>query len=182
MDEQRIRKEVRAAISELLQTAGTKAGDIVVVGCSTSEVQGDRIGKHPGPALGEAIFEELRTAVEAKGAFLACQCCEHLNRALVIEREAANRADIVNAVPQPKAGGSFATAAYKGFKDPVVVERIAGDCALDIGQTLIGMHLRPVAVPVRLATKKIGEAVLTAARVRPKYIGGPRAIYDENLM
>ena len=117
-----------------------------------------------------------------QGVFLAAQCCEHLNRAIIIEREAVRDADIVNVVPQPKAGGSFATAAYKGFKNPVALEEIRADAGLDIGGTLIGMHLKRVAVPLKLTVGKIGDANLTAARVRPKFIGGCRAVYDQNLL
>ncbi|MEG1404755.1 MAG: TIGR01440 family protein, partial [Oscillospiraceae bacterium] len=114
------------------------------------------------------------------GIFLAAQCCEHLNRALVVEREAAEKfgLEIVAAVPKPKAGGSFATAAYAAFSNPVLVEHIKAAAGMDIGSTLIGMHLRDVAVPLRLATKKIGEAFLTAAYTRPKFIGGSRAQYE----
>ena len=116
-----------------------------------------------------------------KGIYLAAQCCEHLNRAIIIERDAVPGADICNVVPQPKAGGSFATAAYKKFAHPVAVEEIRADAGLDIGGTLIGMHMKRVAVPVRLERKSIGEAILLAARVRPKFIGGNRAVYDEDL-
>jgi uncharacterized protein (TIGR01440 family) len=114
---------------------------------------------------------------------LAAQCCEHLNRAIILEEAAAEkyRLPIVNAVPQPKAGGSFATAAYRAFEHPVAVESVQAHAGMDIGDTLIGMHLRPVAVPVRLDVKKIGEANLVCARTRPKYIGGERAHYDPEL-
>ena len=90
--------------------------------------------------------------------------------------------DIVNVVPQPKAGGSFATAAYAAFSDPVAVEHIRADAGMDIGDTLIGMHLKEVAVPVRLSVKTVGEAPLVCARTRPKFIGGCRAVYDEHLL
>ncbi|MFR7855456.1 MAG: TIGR01440 family protein, partial [Acutalibacteraceae bacterium] len=118
------------------------------------------------------------------GIYLAAQCCEHLNRAVIIEKELADKLSlpVVNVVPMPKAGGSFATAVYRAMKHPVAVEHIKADAGLDIGQTLIGMHLKEVAVPVRLSVNKIGNAILTAARVRPKFIGGSRAVYDENLM
>ena len=117
-----------------------------------------------------------------KGIYIAAQCCEHLNRAIIIEKAAVPFAEIVNVVPQPKAGGSFATAAYAHFENPVAVEEIRADAGLDIGGTLIGMHLKKVAVPVRLSTNHIGEAILLAARTRPKFIGGIRARYDENLL
>ena len=116
-----------------------------------------------------------------KGIYLAAQCCEHLNRAIVIEKEAIGNAEIVNVVPQPKAGGSFGTQAYLHFKEPVVVEEIKADAGLDIGQTLIGMHLKKVAVPVRLSQKTIGEAIISAARTRAKFIGGERAVYNDDI-
>ncbi len=122
------------------------------------------------------------TACSRPTACIWPQCCEHLNRAIIIEREAVPGADIVNVVPQPKAGGSFATAAYHAFRDPVAVESIRADAGLDIGGTLIGMHLKQVAVPVRLQLDHIGSAILLAARVRPKFIGGVRAVYDQDLL
>lgn len=178
-----IKNQVVTAISELCDIAGITAGDIVVVGCSTSEVSGGKIGKNSNADLGVEIFDAVNTYLSSKGAYLAAQCCEHLNRAIIIEREALkNDENIVNVVPVPKAGGSFATAAYNGFKHPVAVEHIKADAGLDIGLTLIGMHLKEVAVPVRLSINKIGEALITAARTRPKFIGGARANYDENIM
>ena len=119
--------------------------------------------------------------MQERGIFLAAQCCEHLNRAIIVERAAVPYADIVNVVPQPKAGGSFATTAYKNFSEPVALEEIRADAGLDIGDTFIGMHLKKVAVPVRLENHTIGKAHITAARVRPKFIGGERAHYDEEL-
>ena len=115
---------------------------------------------------------------------MAAQCCEHLNRALIIEAEAAEKFGYlpVNAVPRPKAGGSFATAAYKAFKNPVAVEKISAKAGMDIGETLIGMHIAPVCVPLRISVKKIGEANLICARSRLKFIGGARAVYNEELM
>jgi uncharacterized protein (TIGR01440 family) len=119
---------------------------------------------------------------QSKGIYLAIQCCEHLNRAIIIEKKAVPFAEYVNVVPQPKAGGSLATRAYHGFTNPVAVEEIKADAGLDIGLTLIGMHLKKVAVPLRLVNNKIGEATVVAARTRPKFIGGVRAIYDEDLL
>ena len=116
-----------------------------------------------------------------QGIYIAAQCCEHLNRALIVEHEAVPNAEIVNVKPQPKAGSSFATAAYNSFRHPVALEEIKADAGLDIGGTLIGMHLKKVAVPVRLDQSRIGSAIVLAARVRPKFIGGERAIYDETL-
>ena len=180
----KIKNEINSAISELVEKANLKCGNIVVVGCSSSEILGDTIGTGSVPEAAEVVFVEINKVLGEKEIFLAAQCCEHLNRALVVEREAAEKfcLEQVNAVPQVKAGGSFATAAYKGFKDPVLVEFIKADAGLDIGDTFIGMHLKHVAVPTRLSVKKIGKANLTAARVRPKFVGGSRAVYDENLM
>ncbi len=178
----KIISELKIAITELCEIANVETGDIVVVGCSTSEVTGGKIGKNSNVEYGEIIFNTINEILTAKGAFLAAQCCEHLNRAIIIEKEAVTTEEIVNVVPQIKAGGSFATAAYKGFKNPVAVEYIRADAGLDIGLTLIGMHLKNVAVPVRLSVSKIGDAVIAAAKVRPKFIGGIRATYDESLV
>lgn len=177
-------KAAESAVKELIEQAKLKKGDVLVVGCSTSEIIGSRIGTDSVPEVADAVVAAIKTVLDEKGIYLAAQCCEHLNRAIIIETELAEKKGIeaVNVVPQPKAGGSFATAAYKSFKNPCAVEKIKADAGLDIGQTLIGMHLKEVAVPVRLEIKKIGEALLTAARVRPKFIGGSRAQYDENLL
>ncbi len=176
-----VKQEVREAAEALAEEARLTRGQLVVVGCSSSEVLGDRLGSHSAPAVGQAIFDALTEVFDQRGIYIAAQCCEHLNRALIIERAAVPGAEIVNVVPVPKAGGSFATAAYHGFADPVAVEHIRADAGLDIGGTLIGMHLREVAVPVRLGRDRIGEAVLLAARTRPKFIGGERAVYRDDL-
>ena len=154
----------------------------MVVGCSTSEVVGSKIGTNSDPDTAEQIFQGIFNATNVKGIFLAVQCCEHLNRAVVIEREAARNFEVVNVIPQPKAGGSMATQAYATFEDPVVVEEIKADAGIDIGFTFIGMHLKKVAVPVRLENNRIGEALVIAARTRPKFIGGVRAVYNEELL
>ena len=174
--------ETKAAISELCEEAKLKEGNIVVVGCSTSEVVGSRIGTNSNFDVAGEIFRALNEYTKSKGIYLAIQCCEHLNRAIIIEKKAVPFAEYVNVVPQPKAGGSLATQAYKGFSEPVAVEEIKADAGLDIGFTLIGMHLKKVAVPLRLVNKTIGEATVVAARTRPKFIGGVRAIYDEALL
>ena len=165
-----IAEEAYSAAREILEKAKPEAGELFVVGCSTSEVGGASIG----------IYQ----ATQEAGVYLAAQCCEHLNRALILEKEAAVKYGypMVNVVPQPKAGGSFATAAYKAFEHPVAVEHIQAAAGMDIGDTLIGMHLRDVAVPVRLRTGQIGDAHVVCARTRPKFIGGGRAVYDEELM
>ena len=176
-----LRAQTVAAAEELVQRANLRRGQIVVVGCSTSAVAGSRIGTASAPEIGQVIFEGLRTALYSKGIYLAAQCCEHLNRAIITEAKAVPGADIVNVVPQPKAGGSFATAAYKSLPNAVAVEHIRADAGLDIGGVLIGMHLKEVAVPVPLEQNTIGRALVLAARTRPRYIGGERAVYDEKL-
>lgn len=178
----KLKEQAFSATSELIEKAALKKGDILIVGCSTSEVLGNTIGTNSAPEAAKALFEGIYEATENKGVFIAAQCCEHLNRAVVIERSALPYTEEVNVVPAIKAGGSFATIAYNSFKNPVVVEEIKADAGLDIGQTLIGMHLKKVAVPVRLSLNKIGNAVITAARTRPKFIGGIRANYNEDLM
>jgi len=177
-----IKEESKTAIIELCEKANLTKGQIVVVGCSSSEVAGHNVGSYSSPEIAGAIFEGIYEVLNEKGIYLAAQCCEHLNRAIIIERAAIMGEEIVNVIPQPKAGGSFATAAYNGFHDPVAVEEIKADAGMDIGGTLIGMHLKKVAIPLRLQTTHIGEAILLAARTRSKFIGGCRAIYDERLL
>lgn len=179
-----IKEQAYNAAKEIIESAKLGSNDILVVGCSTSEVLGNKIGSNSSPDTANEIFAGIKAAADEKGVFIAAQCCEHLNRAIITERDAArmqNRA-VVNVVPRPKAGGSFATAVYNNLKNPVALEHISADAGLDIGSTLIGMHLKEVAVPVRLENNKIGKAHLTAARVRPKFIGGCRANYDDNLL
>ena len=177
-----VQEQIVQAVTELCDVAKLQPGQILVVGCSTSEVRGSKIGTDSAPATGEELVEAILSVLEPRGIFLAAQCCEHLNRCLILERAAAPGLEPVNVVPQPKAGGSFATAAYHLFRDPVAVEHIRAQVGMDIGGTLIGMHLREVAVPVRLGLKAIGQAPLTAARTRPKFVGGVRAVYDESLL
>lgn len=177
-----IAKNCKAAALDLIEKAQIKKGDIVVIGCSTSEVLGSKIGSNSSPETAKVLFESIYEVFNEKGIFVAAQCCEHLNRAIIVEKAAVPFAETVNVVPQPKAGGSFATQAYAHFENPVAVEEIKADAGIDIGSTLIGMHLKKVAVPVRLCVKTIGEAPLTAARTRPKFIGGVRANYDESLL
>lgn len=176
-----IGEEAYRAAKELLETAGLEEGQLFVVGCSTSEVGGAGIGSFSSPDLAEVVFGGIYQATQEAGVYLAAQCCEHLNRALILEREAADRYgyECVNVVPQPKAGGSFAAAAYKAFEHPAAVEHIRAHAGMDIGDTLIGMHLRDVAVPVRIRTREIGDAHVVCARTRWKYIGGSRALYDD---
>lgn len=176
-----VREESANAARQLAEAAKLHKGQIVVVGCSTSEVVGHNVGSWSTPEVANAIFEGLSSVFAPMGVYIAAQCCEHLNRALIVEHEAVPNGEIVNVMPQPKAGSSFATAAYHSFRHPVALEEIRADAGLDIGGTLIGMHLKKVAVPVRLQQNHIGQAILLAARVRPKFIGGERAIYDESL-
>ena len=176
----KVKAEAARAARELLDAAALRAGDILVVGCSTSEVAGHTIGKASIPAVAEALLAGLSPVVRERGVFLAAQCCEHLNRALVMEAACAEKygLDVVSVRPAPKAGGSFATAVFDALEHPVAVETVRAHAGIDIGGTLIGMHLRAVAVPVRLSLDKIGEANILCARTRPKYIGGPRAVYE----
>ena len=184
MELKEITLQAKEAATELIERSGIKKGQIMVIGCSTSEIQGYDLGSHSGPEVGKAVLEGILPVAKEHGIYLAAQCCEHINRAIIIEEEAMEkyRLEQVNAVPQPKAGGSFATALYGALESPVAVEDVKAHAGIDIGGVLIGMHLKKVAVPVRLATKQIGEARLTCARVRPKFIGGIRAIYDETLL
>lgn len=174
--------QAKATLEELVEKANVKPGDIVVVGCSTSEVLGAKIGTNSGPDTAKQLYAGLADCAKTHGFYLAIQCCEHLNRAIITERAAVPNAEPVNVVPQPKAGGSLATAAYATMTEPVALEEIKADAGLDIGLTLIGMHLKKVAVPVRLENNRIGDALVVAARTRPKFIGGIRAIYDERLL
>ena len=176
----RIKNEAAAAVEELIKIAGLEAGDVFVVGCSSSEIMGHTIGKDSVFDAAKAVFDGIYPILRSRGIYLAAQCCEHLNRAIITERECAKKYgyEIVCVKPQPKAGGSFATAVYAGLEDAVALEGIKADAGINIGGTLIGMHLKAVAVPVRLSISKIGEANILCARTRPKYIGGERAIYN----
>lgn len=175
-----IKAQAKQAVVELLEQVCLKEGDIFVVGCSSSEVIGKKIGKYSSYPVAQAIFEGIYPCLREKKIFLAAQCCEHLNRAVIIEQACAEKYgyEPVCVVPKPKAGGSFATCCYSSFNEPVAVESIKANAGIDIGGTLIGMHLKAVAVPVRLTLSKIGEANIICARTRPKYIGGERAEYS----
>ena len=179
-----IEQDAYNAACEILEIANLKKGQLFVVGCSTSEVIGGKIGTASSPETAQAVFAGIYRASQEHQVYLATQCCEHLNRALILEAEAADKYgyEEVNVVPQPKAGGSFSTAAYAAFKEPVAVEHIKAHAGMDIGDTFIGMHLKDVAVPVRISHKTIGEAHLTCARTRAKFIGGIRANYDESKL
>lgn len=187
MDLSKITSESKQAVEEILEKARLNKGAIFVVGCSSSEILGDQIGTATNLDSANAVFDGIVPVLKANGVFLAAQCCEHLNRALVVEKEAMEKYGFeqVNAIPQPNhAGGAFATVCYQRFENPVLVESIdqKADAGIDIGGTMIGMHMHHVAVPMRISLRKIGEAPIICARHRPKYVGGQRAIYDEALM
>lgn len=168
-------------LAELLAEAKLKRGDILVIGCSTSEVVGGRIGKASSAEAAEAILAAVKPMLDAEGIYLAAQCCEHLNRAVIVERECMEKYDLteVCVMPQPHAGGSWATKVWSALSSPVAVESISAHAGIDIGLTLIGMHLKAVAVPVRVSLSRIGNATITCARTRPKLIGGCRAVYPD---
>ena len=176
-----ITQQAKTVVTELLEQAKLRTGNLFVVGCSSSEMVGKRIGKGSSMDAAQAAFKGIYPILQEQGIHLAVQCCEHLNRALIMERATAEAKgyEIVNVMPQPHAGGSMAVTAWNAFEDPVAVEAIQADAGMDIGGTLIGMHLRRVAVPVRTSLDHIGEAIVLCARTRPKYIGGPRAVYQE---
>lgn len=179
-----IKEQTIQAVREFFSVAKLKKGQIFVVGCSSSEIVNSRIGTYSSKEIGETVAWCIQEECRKQEVFLAAQCCEHLNRALILEREAAEMYgyEPVNVVPQLKAGGSFAAAVYHAMKEPTAVERIAAHGGMDIGDTLIGMHLHSVAVPVRIAVKQIGKAHVVCARVRPKFVGGERACYDKGLL
>ena len=180
-EKKQIARQARQAAVELLAAAGLRKGDVLVVGCSSSEIVGGHIGRDSSLEAAQAVYEGIAPVLAERGIWLAAQCCEHLNRALILEREAARAYgwEEVCVVPRPHAGGSWATTCWKRFADPVAVEELRAHAGLDIGGTLIGMHLRRVAVPVRLSLDHIGQAILLCARTRPKLIGGERSKYTE---
>ena len=181
---EKIKNDAIAAVTELLEVAKLQAGDLLVIGCSSSEMVGEKIGTHSSVDAANALADAVLPLLNERGIAVAVQCCEHLNRALILEASVAEKYgyEAVNVVPQPKAGGSFATAVWQRLEHPVAVEHIRAHAGIDIGGTLIGMHLREVAVPVRLSVKQIGEAPILCARTRPKFIGGCRAVYDETKL
>ena len=182
MDFEKITEQSRQAVSEIIEKAHLKPGSLFVIGCSSSEVLGSQIGTATNMDSAKAIYDGIIPVLKSHGIYAAAQCCEHLNRALVVERETMDKYGFeqVNAIPQPNhAGGAFATECYNRFDDPVLIESVEakGDAGIDIGGTMIGMHMRPVVVPVHSALRKIGCANLVLAYSRPKYVGGPRAKY-----
>ena len=181
---QAIQQQVQTAVRELIEKAALQQGDVVVIGCSSSEVAGERIGTSSSVDIAAAIVDAAMPILNEHGIALAAQCCEHLNRALIVEASVAKAHgwETVNVRPMPKAGGSFATTVYERMERPTAVEHIQADAGLDIGGTLIGMHLKHVAVPLRLSIDRIGNALLLCARTRPKFIGGARAHYVDELL
>lgn len=177
-----IEEQLDTVLRELFAATRLEQGDILVVGCSTSEVAGGRIGTYSSQEIGEALYRVAYRCCEEMGIYLACQCCEHLNRSLIVEKACMreHRLTRVNVIPQLKAGGAFAQAAYRNMREPVAVEALLAQAGVDIGDTLIGMHLAPVAVPVRTGQKTVGQAHVVCARSRAKYVGGGRAVYDES--
>ncbi len=175
-----IKSQLTGILTKFLSEHPQKVGSIFVIGCSSSEINGGKIGKNSSAEIGEVIFKTANEILSKKRIFLACQCCEHLNRALVIEQECAEKYNYeqVSVVPWIHGGGSFATAAYHNFKNPIVVEHIKASAGIDIGDTLIGMHLKDVAVPVHFENHFIGNANVVGAWCRPKLIGGERARYE----
>lgn len=178
-----ITDQARQAVLEILEQSKLKEGSIFVVGCSSSTVVGSSYGSASSMDIAQAVFDGIYPELKSRGIYLAAQCCEHLNRAIITDYSAAqmqNR-EVVNVVPQPKAGGSFATITYNTLEHPAAVEHIRADAGMDIGGVLIGMHLKEVAVPLTITVKKIGKAIVTSARTRPKFIGGDRAHYDDSM-
>ena len=173
--------QAKQAVTELLDAAKLKPGKIFVVGCSSSEMVGARIGKGSVPELGEIVAEAMLAACKGHGVHAAFQCCEHLNRGIVVEKAVLKELGLtqVRAIPQPKAGGSVPAAAWKKMEKPALAVSIQADAAIDIGDTLVGMHIRPVAVPLRISTSHVGHANLVMAYSRLPYIGGARAVYTE---
>ena len=185
IDINKIKSEIEQSVRELIDIAKLEEEDIFVVGCSSSEIAAHMIGTYSSEEIGKAVFTTIKSICDEKGIFLAAQCCEHLNRAVVVEKKCAQRYGLtrVNVVPVLKAGGSFGTAAYNGFENAYAVESLErkATAGMDIGDTFIGMHMRDVVVPVRVHTDRIGNAHATFARTRAKFVGGDRAVYNEDL-
>lgn len=180
---EQIKKEAKIALEELFEEAHLEKDDILVIGCSSSEVLGKKVGTYSSLDVGKALVDVIYPMVKEKGLFLAAQCCEHLNRSVIIDKSALRLWGLerVNVKPQLHAGGSFAMAVWDALDEPVAVEKVQAAAGMDIGSVLIGMQLRPVVVPVRTSVDKIGMARLTVARTRPRFVGGERALYVDEL-
>ena len=181
MELSKIREQSAKAAEQVCEAAKLKIGDLFVVGCSSSEILGEKIGTHSSVEVAEAVFEGIHSVLHEHGVELAAQCCEHLNRGIVVEKAVLKELGLtqVRAIPQPKAGGSVPAAAWKKMEKPALAVSIQADAAIDIGDTLVGMHIRPVAVPLRISTSHVGHANLVMAYSRLPYIGGARAVYTE---
>ncbi len=175
-----IEKQLQTILMDFSSQVTLKKGQVMVIGCSTSEVMGERIGTSGTMEVASLIYDNLYSFAKKHGVHLAFQCCEHLNRALVVDRKVAENKgwEEVAVIPVRKAGGAMATYAYEHLEDPILVEFIKADLGMDIGDTFIGMHLKHVTVPVRASLNQIGSAHVTLAKTRPKLIGGPRAVYE----
>jgi uncharacterized protein (TIGR01440 family) len=177
-------EQVSTIVEELIQAGKLQPGQLIVIGASTSEVIGEHIGKHGSIDVAEALFAGINTTRKKHGLAIAFQCCEHLNRALVVEREWLDKHPQfveVSAIPVPKAGGSMAAYAFRHLDQPVLIESVQAHAAIDIGDTLIGMHLKSVAVPFRPSVRTLGSAHITTAYTRPKLVGGERAVYKADI-
>lgn len=174
-----IKKQIAQLLTEYEQQVTLMQGQLFIVGCSTSEIAGSKIGTAGSMEIAEALYDELDAFAKRHGVYLVFQGCEHINRALTLEYEAAMKYGLepVSVIPVKSAGGSMSAYAYTQLKNPVVVEHVRGHGGIDIGQTFIGMHLKEVVVPVRTSVRQIGEAIVATAKVRPKLIGGERAVY-----
>lgn len=175
-----IRIQITQLLSEFEEQVELLPGQLFVVGCSTSEIKGSKIGTAGSMEIAEVLYEVLDAFAKQHGVYLVFQGCEHINRALTLEQEAAEKYGLepVSVIPVQKAGGSMSAYAYRKMNNPVVVEHVRAHAGIDIGQTFIGMHLKDVAVPVRTSVRQIGEAIVAAAKTRPKLIGGSRAVYE----
>lgn len=184
IDRNLLEQQILQVLEELKEQSSFEQGDLFIVGCSTSEVQKKKIGTSSSKEIGEIICSVIYKWCEENGLYMGAQCCEHLNRAIVVEEKYQKEHGLrkVNVIPRKEAGGSFATATYHYMKHPVIVEYVKAQLGIDIGNTLIGMHLQEVVVPVRTSINFIGEAHVVCAKTRPKFIGGCRAIYDETLI
>jgi uncharacterized protein (TIGR01440 family) len=180
MEKETLQKELTVIVNDVLKAAKLKKGNVFVLGCTTSEIVGGQIGKNSSQEVGQWVIETMKSILDSLGIYLGVQGCEHINRALVVEREVAEAKgwEIVSVKPALHAGGACSVAAFEQFADPVEVEHILAQAGVDIGDTSIGMHVKHVQVPVRPSVKELGGAHVTALRSRPKYIGGPRAMYE----
>lgn len=180
MNVEQLARETQAITRDILEKSAIVTGQVFVLGLSSSEVAGGLIGKNSNAEIGRIIVQAVLEETKKRGLYLAVQGCEHVNRALVVEKEYAERKDleIVNVLPSLHAGGSGQVAAFELMSDPVEVEEIVAHAGLDIGDTAIGMHVKRVQVPLVPFQRELGGAHVTALASRPKLIGGARAHYQ----